>query len=99
MHFGTVAKGAPAAQRRDQRSGCAGSSGAVAFARQVQAPLVGLQGRPRQFMRVSALPLLARTLGVSVEGLIGEDASSGTRSRSAKLMQHMERINALPKAQ
>lgn len=48
-----------------------------------------------------ALPLLARTLGVSVEELIGEEASSETRKRgrSPKLMQHMERINALPKAQ
>lgn len=50
---------------------------------------------------VSALPLLARTLGVSVEELIGEEASGQARKRgrSPKLMQHLERINALPKAQ
>ena len=49
---------------------------------------------------VSTLPLLARTLGVSVEELIGEDASQQRkRGRTPKLMQHMERINALPKTQ
>lgn len=47
---------------------------------------------------VSALPLLARTLGVSVETLIGE-APSATRKRgpAPKLQQHLERISALPK--
>lgn len=49
---------------------------------------------------VSTLPLLARTLGVSVEELIGEDtAPERRRGRIPKLMQHMERINALPKTQ
>jgi transcriptional regulator with XRE-family HTH domain len=50
---------------------------------------------------VSALPLLARTLGVSVEELIGEDpaAQERKRGRTPKLAQHMERINALPKTQ
>jgi transcriptional regulator with XRE-family HTH domain len=53
---------------------------------------------------VSTLPLLARTLGVSVEELIGEDttqarAQARKRGRTPKLMQHMERINALPKTQ
>ena len=49
---------------------------------------------------VSTLPLLARTLGVSVEELIGEDASpERKRGRTPKLTQHMERINALPKTQ
>ena len=47
---------------------------------------------------VSALPLLARTLGVSVEELIGEEPSA-TRKRgpAPKLQQHLERISALPK--
>ena len=47
---------------------------------------------------MSALPLLARTLGVSVEELIGE-APGATRKRgpAPKLQQHMERITALPK--
>src|ERR1039458_55213 len=44
---------------------------------------------------VSTLPLLARTLGVSVEALIGEE-SSATRKRgpAPKLQQHLERISA-----
>lgn len=47
---------------------------------------------------VSTLPLLARTLGVSVEELIGEDAGEARkRGRAPKLQQHMERISALPK--
>ena len=47
---------------------------------------------------VSALPLLARTLGVSMDELI-DDAPSGTRKRgpAPKLLQHLERISALPK--
>jgi len=49
---------------------------------------------------VSTLPLLARTLGVSVEELIGEDAGpERKRGRTPKLTQHMERINVLPKTQ
>lgn len=47
---------------------------------------------------VPALPLLAHTLGGSMEELV-EDAPSGTRKRgpAPKLQQHMERITALPK--
>lgn len=47
---------------------------------------------------VSTLPLLARTLGVNVEELIGEE-SSATRKRgpAPKLQQHLERISLLPK--
>ena len=47
------------------------------------------------------LPQMAQALGVSVEELIGEDASQERkqRGRTPKLMQHMERINALPKTQ
>lgn len=48
---------------------------------------------------VSALPLLARTLGVSLEDLIGQAPSDASRKRgpAPKLMQHVERISALPK--
>ena len=47
---------------------------------------------------VSTLPLLARTLGVSVEALIGEEPSmTRKRGRAPKLQQHLERISALPK--
>jgi transcriptional regulator with XRE-family HTH domain len=50
---------------------------------------------------VSMLPLLARTLGVSVEELIGEPPSPAARKRgpAPALQRHMERISALPKAQ
>lgn len=48
---------------------------------------------------VSTLPLLARTLAVSVEELIGENAAKARkRGRVPRLQQHMERISALPKA-
>ena len=48
---------------------------------------------------VSALPLLARTLGVSVEELIGAPQSAAARRRgpAPKIQQHLERISALPK--
>lgn len=47
---------------------------------------------------VSALPILARTLGVSMEELM-DDTPSGARKRgpAPKLQQHLERITALPK--
>ena len=47
------------------------------------------------------LPLLARTLGVSVEELIGEAPGTAARKRgpAPKLQRHMERISALPKPQ
>ncbi len=49
---------------------------------------------------MSTLPLLARTLGVTVGELIGEDANpERKRGRTPKLTQHMEHINALPKTQ
>jgi hypothetical protein len=49
---------------------------------------------------VSALPLLARTLGVSVEELIGEPQTAARKLGPApKLMQHLERISALSKTQ
>jgi transcriptional regulator with XRE-family HTH domain len=48
---------------------------------------------------VSMLPLLARTLGVSIEELIGEQPSAAARKRgpAPKIQQHLERISALPK--
>jgi transcriptional regulator with XRE-family HTH domain len=50
---------------------------------------------------VSTLPLLARTLGVSVEELIAAPQSAAARKRRPvpKLAQHMERIRQLPKTQ
>jgi transcriptional regulator with XRE-family HTH domain len=48
---------------------------------------------------VSMLPLLARTLAVSVEDLISQAPNAAARKRgpAPKLMQHLERISALPK--
>lgn len=49
---------------------------------------------------VSALPTLARTLGVSLEELLGEsDAAAKKRGPTPKLQQQVERLAQLPKAQ
>lgn len=50
---------------------------------------------------VSMLPVLAHTLGMSLEELIGEPPSTAARKRgpAPALQRHMERISALPKAQ
>jgi transcriptional regulator with XRE-family HTH domain len=47
---------------------------------------------------VSALPILAKALGVSLEELLGEStAATKKRGPAPKLQQHMERISQLPK--
>jgi transcriptional regulator with XRE-family HTH domain len=46
---------------------------------------------------VSALPCLAKLLGVSLEELIGEETQPAKRGPAPKLQQQMERIQALPK--
>lgn len=50
---------------------------------------------------VSALPALAKTLGVSLEQLIDGEERAGSRKRgpTPKLQQHMERISQLPRSQ
>ena len=50
---------------------------------------------------VSALPVLAKALGVSLDGLLGEETNAAARKRgpAPKLQQHMERISRLPKPQ
>lgn len=53
----------------------------------------------RRRMAVSALPVIAKLLGVSLEELIGEPLKPGKRGPTPKLQQQMERINQLPKAQ
>ena len=53
---------------------------------------VGRRGVP-----VSMVPALARTLGVSVEALIGEAPQPGKRGPTPKLQQQLERLSALPK--
>lgn len=47
---------------------------------------------------VSALPLLARNLGVSLEELIGDQPRPGKRGPAPKLQQQLERLRQLPKA-
>jgi transcriptional regulator with XRE-family HTH domain len=54
---------------------------------------VGRRGVP-----VSKVPLLARTLGVSVETLIGEKAPPARRGPTPKLQQQVERLSRLPQA-
>jgi transcriptional regulator with XRE-family HTH domain len=53
----------------------------------------------RRRMAVSALPIIAKLLGVSLEELIGEPPKPGKRGPTPKLQQQMERIHQLPKAQ
>jgi transcriptional regulator with XRE-family HTH domain len=54
---------------------------------------VGRRGVP-----VSNLPSLARTLGASVETLIGEKAPPAKRGPTPKLQQQVERLSRLPQA-
>jgi transcriptional regulator with XRE-family HTH domain len=54
---------------------------------------VGRRGVP-----VSNLPLLARTLSISVEALIGEKTAPARRGPTPKLQQQVERLSRLPQA-
>ena len=47
---------------------------------------------------VSALPLLARTLGMGVDELLGQPVSANKRGPAPKLQQQIERLRLLPKA-
>jgi transcriptional regulator with XRE-family HTH domain len=53
----------------------------------------------RRRVPVSALPALARTLGVSMEILIGEKAPPAKRGPTPLLQKQIERLTSLPKAQ
>lgn len=53
----------------------------------------------RRRVPVSALPIIARSLGVSIEELIGETPKPGKRGPAPKLAQQMKKITQLPKAQ
>jgi transcriptional regulator with XRE-family HTH domain len=54
----------------------------------------------RRRIPVSALPALARLLGVSLEELLGEDAGAAKkRGPAPKLQQQIERIQQLPRTQ
>jgi transcriptional regulator with XRE-family HTH domain len=51
----------------------------------------------RRRMPVSALPVIAKLLGVSLEELVGEEPRAAKRGPSPKLQQQTERIQQLPK--
>ena len=53
----------------------------------------------RRRIPVSTLPKLARTLGTTVEALIGEEETPAKRGPTPKLQRHMQRISQLPKTQ
>jgi hypothetical protein len=48
---------------------------------------------------VSALPGLAKALGVSIEGLLGVTNGAAKRGPAPKALQQLERIARLPRAQ
>lgn len=51
----------------------------------------------RRRVPVSALPGLAKALGVSIEGLLGVANGAAKRGPAPKLQRHLERVSALPK--
>jgi transcriptional regulator with XRE-family HTH domain len=53
----------------------------------------------RRRIQVSALPTVAKLLGVALEDLIGEETKPGKRGPAPKIQQQLERITKLPKAQ
>jgi transcriptional regulator with XRE-family HTH domain len=65
-----------------------------------QQAITAYEGGQRR-VPISTLPLLAETLDISIEELIGTPAKRSARKRgpASKLQQQLERINALPKAQ
>jgi transcriptional regulator with XRE-family HTH domain len=52
----------------------------------------------RRRMPIALLPRLARTLTMTVEALIGEEAQPAKRGPAPKLLQQMERIRRLPRS-
>lgn len=53
----------------------------------------------RRRVPVSTLPGLAKTLGISIEELIGVEAQPGKRGPTPKLQRQLEQLNQLPKSQ
>jgi transcriptional regulator with XRE-family HTH domain len=51
----------------------------------------------RRGVAASLLPALARTLGVSVEALIGEKTPPAKRGPAPKLQQQMDRLSRCPR--
>ena len=66
----------------------------------VSQPTMNAYEMGQQRIPVSALPVLARTLGVSLEELLGESSTmTKKRGPTPKLQQQVERLARLPKAQ
>lgn len=53
----------------------------------------------RRRIQVSALPVIAQALGVSIEALIDEAPKPGKRGPAPRLQQQLEQISQLPRAQ
>lgn len=53
----------------------------------------------RRRIQVSALPVIAQALAVSVEELVGTPATRRKRGPAPKLQQQLEQLSRLPKAQ
>lgn len=51
----------------------------------------------RRRVPVSTLPVLAKTLAVPIEALLGVASSTAKRGPAPKLQRHIERISQLPK--
>ena len=51
----------------------------------------------RRRMPISVLPVLAKTLGTSIEALISDAAPAGKRGPAPKLQQQLEQLSRLPK--
>jgi transcriptional regulator with XRE-family HTH domain len=51
----------------------------------------------RRRIQVSALPKVAKYLGVALEELIGEESKPGKRGPAPKIQQQLERVSQLPK--
>ena len=52
----------------------------------------------RRRIQVSALPVIAQALGVTVEVLVAEDPKPAKRGPAPKMQQQLERLQALPRA-
>jgi len=64
----------------------------------VSQPTINAYELGQRRVPVSALPVLAKSLGVGLEELIGESqAATKKRGPTPKLQQHMDRIGQLPK--
>lgn len=64
----------------------------------VSQPAINAYETGERRVPLSALPTLSRTLGVSTEALLGEQASPGKRGPAPRLQRQLERVSRLPRA-